>query len=109
MSARLSRNSQVSSRDFSQSDAKQKTQKQVKPQKQMNSSLFSSGAKKPKEEKREFVFEEAPIILKGNKASRSTSRSKEPTRPASLTPRGLSINEKKSATIQQQTSQQQKI
>ena len=108
MSARLSRNSKVPSRDFSQSDAKQKTQKQAKPQKQMNSSLFSSGTKKLKEEKREFVFEETPIVLKGNKTSRSTSRSKDPVRPVSLTPRGLRTNDKNPSIIQQQTSQQQR-
>lgn len=70
----------------------------------MNNKIFASGVKKQKEEKHEFVFEETQSIGRGNKTSRSISRSKEPSRPTSLTPRGVRTQEKKQQTPQQQPS-----
>lgn len=108
MSSRQSRTSKTSSRDFSQTEVKTKSQKQTKPLKQLNNSLFSSSAKKPREEKKEFVFEEPTEASKGSKTPRSVSRSREPVRQTSLTPKGLRSQEKKVSIVRQQTSQQQK-
>lgn len=73
----------------------------------MNSSIFSS-AKKQKEEKKEFVFEETSEGPKGSTTPRSVSRSRDPVRPVSLTPKGLRSHEKKPSTVGQQTPRQQK-
>jgi len=57
---------------------------------------------KEKEEKHEFLFEEVQTENnRGNKSARATSRSKEPTRQKSLTPRGDRTPEKKHQPAQQ--------
>lgn len=58
---------------------------------------------KEREEKNEFLFEEVQTTEnnKGNKSVRATSRSKEPTRQKSLTPRGDRTIEQKHQPAQQ--------
>jgi len=57
---------------------------------------------KEKEEKHEFLFEEVQTENnKGNKSARATSRSKEPIRQKSLTPRGDRTPERKQQPTQQ--------
>jgi len=79
-----------------------KPQQMTKSPRNVNNKIFSSGIKKPKEERHEFMFEEAPALNKGVKTARSISKSREPSRPTSLTPRGVRAQEKKQQVPQQQ-------
>jgi len=70
-----------------------------------NNRLFSSGIKKPREENHEFVFEETQSLNKGIKTARSISKSRDSSRPTSLTPRGMRTQEKRQVPQQQQAKE----
>jgi len=80
-----------------------KIQKTSKPvQDAVRKKPLALSSLKAKEEKHEFLFEEVQSENnRGNKSVRNTSRSKEPIRQKSLTPRGDRTPERKQQPVQQ--------